>query len=137
VAGELLLDTSGLLSLLDRNQVAHRACVAFFRDWDKPVLTTEAVITEATHLMSRLPGGAVGVLRFVLDGGAVFVPGSVDAMERAEIVMRKYSDMDLDYADATLVVLAEAAGTGHVLTTDRKDFSALRWRGTRAFQLHP
>jgi predicted nucleic acid-binding protein len=137
VAGELLLDTSGLVSLLDKSQTRHRSCAAFFRSWNKPVLTTEAVLTEASHLLGRVPGGAVAVLRFVLDGGAVLVPGSTEALARAESVMRKYADRDLDYADATLVILAEDAGTGHVLTLDRRDFGALRWRGSRAFTIHP
>lgn len=94
-------------------------------------------MTETTHLLGRFDGGAVAALRFVTEGGAVLVPGSLEALARAEAVMRKYADVDLDYADATLVVLAEDAGTGHVLTLDRRDFSALRWRGHRAFQVHP
>src|SRR6185295_5362852 len=109
--GELLLDTSGLVSLLDRSQTRHRACAAFFRSWHRPVLTTEAVITEASHLLGRVSGGATAVLRFVLEGGALLVPGSQDALARAEAVMRKYDDRALDYADATLVILAEDAGT--------------------------
>jgi predicted nucleic acid-binding protein len=137
VAGELLFDTSALVSVLDRSQAHHKACASFFRRWTKPVLTTEAVVTESTHLLGRFEGGARAVLRFVLEGGAVLVPGSRDALERAEEIMRKYADVDLDYADATLVVLAEDAGTGHVFTLDRRDFGALRWRGNRAFQVHP
>jgi predicted nucleic acid-binding protein len=137
VAGELLLDTSGLVSLLDRSQTHHKACSAVFRRWMKPVLTTEAVITETTHLLGRFEGGSAAALRFVLEGGAVLVPGSTDALARAAAIMNKYADADLDYADATLVVLAEDVGTGHVLTLDRRDFNALRWRGNKAFQVHP
>ena len=101
------------------------------------MLTTEAVLTEATYLLGRIDGGALAALRFVLEGGAVLVPGSTEALERAEAIMRRYGDVELDYADATLVVLAEDAGTEHVFTLNRRDFSALRWRGKRAFQLHP
>ncbi|MDB4979559.1 MAG: hypothetical protein JWM82_311 [Myxococcales bacterium] len=137
MAGELLLDTSGLVSLLDRSQAHHAACAAFFRRWTRPVLTTEAVITESTHLLSRVTGGALAVLRFVREGGAILVPGSAEALERAEVIMRKYEDADLDYVDATLVVLAEDAGTEHILTLARRDFGALRWKGGRAFHVHP
>ena len=101
------------------------------------MLTTEAVLTESTHLLGRVEGGALAPLRFVLEGGAVLVPGSTEALERAEAVMRRYLDVEIDYADATLVVLAEDAGTEHVFTLDRRDFTALRWRGKRAFQVHP
>jgi predicted nucleic acid-binding protein len=137
VAGELLLDTSGLVSLLDRSQSRHRSCSAVYRAWLGPVLTTEAVITEATHLLGCVPGGSTAVLRFVIEGGAVLVPGSLEAIQRAETIMRKYADRALDYADATLVTLAEDVGTGHILTLDRRDFAALRWHGSRAFHVHP
>ena len=137
MAGELLLDTSALVSLLDRSQSHHRACASFFKRWTRPVLTTEAVLTESTHLLGRARGGALAPLRFVLEGGAVLVPGSTEALERAEAIMRRYLDVEIDYADATLVVLAEDAGTEHVFTLDRRDFSALRWRGKRTFQVHP
>jgi predicted nucleic acid-binding protein len=137
VAGELLLDTGGLVSLLDRSQTRHRACVRVFEKWSQPVLTTEAVITEATHLLGRIPGGASLVLKFVLDGGAVLVPGSDGALRRADAVVRRYANLPLDYADATLVVLAEDVGSPHILTLDRRDFSTLRWGKSRAFQIYP
>lgn len=137
MAGELLLDTGGLVSLLDRSQARHAACVRVFERWLRPVLTTEAVITEATHLLGRLPGGISSVLSFVLDGGAVLVPGSGEALRRADEIVRRYADLPLDYADATLVVLAEEVRTEHILTVDRRDFSTVRWGRNRAFRLHP
>jgi predicted nucleic acid-binding protein len=137
VPGELLLDTSGLVSLLDRSQAQHKPCVDFFRAWRKPVLITEAVVTEGTHLLGRVPGGPLAVLRFVLDGGAVLVPCSGRAIARAESLMRRYAELSIDYADATLVVLAEDMATPHILTLDRRDFTVLRWRERRAFQIHP
>jgi hypothetical protein len=76
-------------------------------------------------------------LRFVLDRGAVLVPPSEQALARAELLMRRYVDLPLDYADATLVVLAEDVETPHILTLDRRDFTVLRWRERRAFQIHP
>jgi predicted nucleic acid-binding protein len=137
VAGELLLDTGGLVSLLDRSQERHAACVRVFEGWTRPVLTTEAVITEATDLLARLPAGISAVLRFVLDGGAVLVPGSEDALRRAEELVRRYDDLPLDYADATLVALAEEVRTEHILTVDRRDFATLRWGRNRAFRIYP
>jgi predicted nucleic acid-binding protein len=137
VAGELLLDTGGLISLLDRSQIRHAACVKTFEGWKRPVLTTEAVITEATHLLARQSGGVSTVLRFVIEGGAVVVPGSLDALVRAEELVRRYADLPLDYADATLVVLAEDARTGHILTLDVRDFSTVRWGKNRVFHIHP
>jgi predicted nucleic acid-binding protein len=43
----------------------------------------------------------------------------------------------MDYADATLVVLAEQIGTDLVFTTDRRDFGVYRIRGRRPFRVSP
>ncbi len=51
--------------------------------------------------------------------------------------MEKYHDLPMDYADATLVALAEESETDHVFTLDRKGFSTYRLRGRKAFRLVP
>jgi predicted nucleic acid-binding protein len=43
----------------------------------------------------------------------------------------------MDYADATLVVLAEELGMSLVLTTDRNDFSVYRIGDRRRFSIRP
>lgn len=43
----------------------------------------------------------------------------------------------MDFADATLVVLAEETGTDLVFTTDTKDFSIYRIGGRRPFRSMP
>ena len=47
--------------------------------------------------------------------------------------MGKYRDLPMDLADASLVVLAEALGSGRILSTDRRDFRAYRWKNRRPF----
>jgi len=43
----------------------------------------------------------------------------------------------MDYADATLVVLAEELGANLVFTTGRRDFGVYRVKGRRRFQILP
>ena len=42
----------------------------------------------------------------------------------------------MDYADATLVLLAERLGTTRIVTLDRRDFGVYRV-GRKAFQILP
>jgi predicted nucleic acid-binding protein len=67
--GELLLDTGALVTLLDRSQPRHRSFVRFFETWENPVVNTEAVLTEATHLLGRVIDGSRTCLQFFLSGG--------------------------------------------------------------------
>ena len=137
MAGELLLDTGALVSLLDRSQPRHAEFVAYFEAWTGPVASTEAVLTEATHLLGRFAGGATRCLAFFLRGGTVLVPSNHASLARCRDLMAKYADLPMDYADATLVVLAEDLDTGRVLTTDRRDFGVYRLPDGRRFEVVP
>ena len=76
MAAELLLDTGALVSLLDRSQLHHVKCRRFVDDWDGVVVSTEAVLTEATHLLAGVHGGAAACVDFFVNGGAVLVPST-------------------------------------------------------------
>ncbi len=137
MAGELLLDTGGLVSLLDRSQSRHRAFLRFFSDWTAPVVSTEAVLTETTHLLGRVRGGRRACLDFFLSGGAILVPASTSSLRRCRALVDRFADLPMDYADATLVALAEELDTNLVLTTDRRDFAVYRLGARRRFQVVP
>ncbi len=137
MAGELLLDTGALVSLLDRSQAYHKECVSLFERWEGAVVSTEAVLTEATHLLGRVPGGRRACLEFVLAGGAVLVPSTPVSLRRVRDLLEAYSDLPMDYADGTLVVLAEELDTNVVFTTDRRDFEIYRINGRKRFRIMP
>lgn len=40
----------------------------------------------------------------------------------------------MDLADASLVVLAEDLGRGHILSTDTRDFGAYRFKNRKPFE---
>jgi predicted nucleic acid-binding protein len=137
VAGELLLDTGALVSLLDRSQRHHAACRRVLEEWTGPIVSTEAVLTEAAHLLAGVRGGPIACLDFFLAGGAVLVPTASSALQRVRVLVQKYSDLPMDVADATLVVLGEELATDTVFTTDRVDFSVYRLKGRRRFRILP
>lgn len=135
VTNELLLDAGALVSILDRSQKGHHAFSDFFRNWAGEVVTTEAVITESTHLLSRVRGGSIACLDFVLSGGALVIPLSQGALRRSREYMEQYADCPMDFADSTLVVLAEDLKVTTILTTDRKGFSVYRIAGRKRFTI--
>lgn len=134
---ELLLDTGALVSLLDRSQRSHEEFVRFFETWQGQVVSSEAVLTEATHLLGRVYGGRKACLDFFLDGGAVLVPSTPSSIRRCRELMERYDNLPMDFADATLVVLAEELGTHTVFTTDRHDFEIYRIKGRKPFAIKP
>jgi predicted nucleic acid-binding protein len=137
MSGELLLDTGALVSLLDRRQELHAACVLVLDEWKGPVVSTEAVLTEATELLGGVEGGRRACIDFVLGGGAVLVPTSTASLRRARELVVRHSDLAMGYADATLVALGEELDTNLVLATDRRSFGAYRLYGRKSFRILP
>jgi hypothetical protein len=63
-AANWLLDTGPVVALLSRDDRAHATCIDAFEAVRGKLLTTEAVLTEAMHLLSRRPKGANACLEF-------------------------------------------------------------------------
>jgi len=51
--------------------------------------------------------------------------------------MHRYADVPMDFADATLVSIAEEAGLDSVCTLDRRGFATYRPAPRRRFRIFP
>jgi hypothetical protein len=101
------------------------------------MLTTEPVLTEAMHLLSRARGGPAACLAFFDRGGAVLVPQSRESLRRSAALMERYANVPMDFADATLVALAEETRRSAVFTLDRRGFGAYRLGARGTFAIVP
>jgi hypothetical protein len=137
VVGELILDTGPFVALVDRSEARHRDCVETLESWNGSIVTTEAVLTEALYLVGPSWRPQKACLDFVLRGAVHLVPPSLKSLQRIAVLMEKYADRPMDYADASLVALAEDLETDRVFTLDRQDFSIYRAHGRRAFRVVP
>ena len=137
MAGELLLDSSALVSLLDRRRPLHTACALCFDEWKGRVLSTEAVLAEAAHALGAVTGGRRACIDFFLGAGAALVPSTAAALRRTRELVIQYSAVPMGYADATIVALAEELETNLVLTTDARAFGRYRLHGRKSFRILP
>jgi uncharacterized protein len=48
--------------------------------------------------------------------------------------MKQYSDLPMDLADASLIILAEHLGHGRILSVDFRDFHTHRWKNRHPFE---
>ncbi len=132
-----LLDTGVFVALLDRSERNHQRCVDLLSAFQGQLLTTEPVLTETVYLLGPSVSAQRTGIDFILKGGATLVPQSVASLTRASALMKRYSDIPMDLADATLVVLAEETGIREVLTLDIRGFSAYRTKDRKAFNRLP
>jgi len=132
----ILADAGFLFALLDKSDSWHERALAAFETADEGLITTWPVLTEAVHLIMRSLGSppAIALLQDVADGGIAVWNMTVDAQQKIPALMKRYSDLPMDLADASLVLLAESVGHGRIFTTDERDFRTYRWKSRAPFE---
>jgi hypothetical protein len=131
-----LLDTGPLVAYLDVSDPEHGRVAARLEVFSGQLATTSAVITEAMHFVSGAREGPRLLAEFVATSRTeVYDLCQAAELLQAALLMEKYSDTPMDFADATLVLLAEALGVRDVLTLDRRGFSTYRTRRRRGLRL--
>lgn len=122
-----LLDTGPLVAYLDAADPAHERVCARLDEFTGQLATTAAVITEGMYFVGELPSGPRLLAEFVA-ASRMQVADLAQAtdLRRAAALMEKYSDTPMDYADATLILLAERLKVEEILTLDRRGFSTYR-----------
>ena len=134
--GSVLVDTGPLVALFDPSDRNHVRCrTELARLEKKKLITSLAVMTETTYLLAFSSAAQQAFLTFVAAGAIELPHFGKSEVARASALMAKYADLPMDFADATLVVLAERIGTMDVLTLD-SDFAVYRIARKR-FRLAP
>ena len=75
--------------------------------------------------------------KFVRSGALTVASISDRDLADLEALMRKYHDRPMDYADATLVHLAQRESLSTVFTTDHDDFETYRFGGRKRLRILP
>jgi len=131
-----LIDTGPVVAYLDAGDPAHPEVAQRLDSFTGQLATTSAVITEAMHLVAVSRNGPRLVAEFVSASGMeIYDLCRPPELREAVSLMEKYDDTPMDFADATLVLLAEGLDVHEILTLDRRGFSTYRTRQRRHLQL--
>jgi predicted nucleic acid-binding protein len=133
----VLADTGALVAYLDRNDRWHEPCREAFAGLRLPLGTSLAVLTELFHLVGSQAREIDAASRLVRSGILTVLPiGDADLPDVCDL-MHKYRDRPMDFADATLVRLADRESITTVFTVDHDDFETYRIGGRRRFRIVP
>lgn len=132
-----LADTGALLAYLDRSDRWHERCRAAFVELRLPLVTSTAVLTELFHLVGDSRRETAVAWEFVRSGVLSIAPLSDRDLPDLVDLMRRYHDRPMDFADATLVRIAERESLSTIFTVDRDDFETYRIGGRKRFRILP
>jgi predicted nucleic acid-binding protein len=135
----ILVDTSAALQLASSSGHRHEDVLRVVEQLDGPFLLSPFVLAELDYLLIERHGQEkqLALLSQVVDGAYELAEFSRDDVVAACAVMKRYADLRVGLADASIVVLADRHGTSDVLTFDHRHFRAFRASGGRPFRLLP
>ena len=127
----IIVDTGPLVALFHARDPHHEAAKAVLESSPAVLVTTWPVITEACHFLGQ--AGKRALLTFIRRGALRLEALSVEDVPGLDALLARYARMD--FADATLVLIAEKTGITEIFTIDRRDFEAYRTPSGRRFKL--
>jgi len=130
----LIADTGYFVALGRRDDPCHAGAQSFAARFAGQLVTTSPVIVEACHFLA--PQSRLELLDWAIAGTSLAITEvPVESYRHLSSTIRKYADRNVDFADASLVWLAESARLHRILTVDRADFTAFRLKNGRRFEL--
>jgi uncharacterized protein len=132
----VITDTGFWFALLWHKDKHHPRALDLHRELDEDFVTTWPVLTEVTHLLMARSNAdlAARLIEAAARGEVLIAEQDNRTSARMAQLMDQYRELPMDLADASLVALAEEMGSGRILSTDRRDFRAYRWKNRKPFE---
>ena len=131
----ILVDAGPLIALFREREPRHKEVRNFLAGSKSRLHTTWPVITEVCHFLNAT--GKTAFLTWINRGGLAVEPLSVVDLDALIALLIKYEDQEMDFADASLVWLADKTGNADILTIDRRDFGVYRLSNGKPFRQVP
>jgi uncharacterized protein len=131
----VLLDTGPLVALLSKDDANHDKARRMFGDCAPPLRCCEAVVAEACFLMRKVhAAGPADVVALAARGVYIMALSAEQHWTSIEMLLKKYSNRPISFADACLIRCAEIHHEARILTFDA-DFAVYRWARTKKFDV--
>ena len=113
-----LIDAGPVIALFNKNDRYHKKIKNFLKNYSGKLTTTWPVVTEVSHMLDFNVQTQIDFLTWIQLGGV-----NIEAIENEDIgriieLSMKYSDLPMDLADASLVVLSEKLKIKEIITID-------------------
>jgi len=128
-----LVDTGFLVALFSRRDPLRRAARQHLEAHTYPLATVVPVVIETSSFLA--PQGKADLLDAILRGAIAVSELPPEAYRDIKVLVLKYADRDIDFADAALIWFAGVSGCRSILTVDEHDFSVYRVKGNKRFEV--
>ena len=125
---KILIDAGPLIALFHSGDNHHQKVRKFLTEHKYGFITTLAVITEVSYFLSVNSQALQDFFEWILYKGVIIADINQHDISRIAELTKKYSDLPMDFADATLIITAEKTNIREIISLD-KDFDIYRLPG--------
>jgi hypothetical protein len=120
-----LIDAGPLIALFDKDDKHHVHVKEFLKEFKGRLYTTWPVITEVLHMLDFNVNTQIDFLKWLRRGAVVIRQFNINDISRIIELSEKYSDVPMDFADASLIVISELEDIKEIISID-SDFYVYR-----------
>jgi uncharacterized protein len=113
-----LIDAGPIIALFDKDDSYHERVKSFLKDFKGMLFTTWPVITEVTHMLSFNIKVQIDFLEWLARGAVRIINIEFEHLQRIIELSKKYSDIPMDLADSSLIVISENHKIPDIITID-------------------
>jgi predicted nucleic acid-binding protein len=131
----IIADTGFWVAIFDKNDQYHQQAKHRLKTLNEPFISTLPVLTEVCYLLQTRCHAkkATDFLLAQQEGLVSLFAIKTEHLVKMTKLMIQYANLPMDFADASLVLLAEELGHGRIVSTDQRDFHAYRWKNHHPF----
>ncbi|HBH36422.1 MAG TPA: VapC toxin family PIN domain ribonuclease [Gammaproteobacteria bacterium] len=132
----IIIDTGFWVAIGSKKDRFHNFAIKVAQSLQFDPITTWPVISETSYLLQTKQGAhACDAFLLGIDQSCMEIFRMESGhLGRIRQLMKKYAELPMHLADASLVILAEELGHGRILSTDQRDFRTYRWKNHQPFE---
>ncbi|MCG8513886.1 MAG: PIN domain-containing protein [Halanaerobiales bacterium] len=113
-----LIDAGPLIALFDRDDKFHISVKDFIKRFKGRLYTSWPVITEVLHMLDYSVNTQIDFLKWVRKGALDIKQITTEDISRIIELSEKYSDIPMDFADVSLIIIAESERIKEIISID-------------------
>jgi predicted nucleic acid-binding protein len=113
-----LIDASPLIALFNGDDKYHLKIMDLLKAYKGILTTSWPVITEVCYMLNYNSNVQIDFLKWIERGGIKIEDIRESDIERMIELSKKYSDIPMDLADASLIIISERLNLKDIITID-------------------
>lgn len=114
----ILIDAGPLIALFNNRDQYHTKALEFLKKNNNILWTTWPVVTETTHMLDFSVQTQVNFMHWIYRGGLQIFDLEIIDIKRIMELCQKFSDVPMDFADASLTVASERKRIKEIASID-------------------